>query len=264
MANEEVLQPAAAADVVDSGDAGVSGGSGGGGTFDDIFDQMKTDSMAKKLVSTDWDNEKLEKLMYKPEVTDEDRKEAKADLADEVSDLIPEEDRKNLIKAQEAIIDGDPKKLAEVFQAYANDPEKLAKIVKELDRNLSRDHAGTHLAINKAGNVYLYNSTGDMAMEFSPKDGSVGLRSIKTNFGGSVVLLPGEVVGADVGKVATAIGDNATRHINANFIKIGVLHGAGRTVGAALGAAAEAAVGAKPGAKPAQGEVLVPPSNAPR
>lgn len=215
---QEVLEPAAA-DVQDNnnnaGDGNVAKleqNLNADITFSDVFG-MQGNAMTHSDA-----NEKQGMIWKKPpEVTDEDRKDAKEDLADEVSDLIPEEDRKNLIKAQEAIIDGDPKKLAEALQAYANDPEKLAKIVKELDKNLTSDGAGVHLAMNKAGNVILYGH-GKTALEISPKDGSVGVRDVEHNKDGSIVLLDGEVVGADAGKVARGIGDDATRGINGPVI----------------------------------------------
>lgn len=183
-------------------------------TFNDAFGQTAAGAEAFSY------KDKIDGFI-KPhwEITEEDRKQAKETLASQLSELIPEADRKNLQKAQEALVDGDAKKLAEALAPYAKDKEMLAKIVKELNRNLDREGAGINLVMNGAGNVVLYGK-GDTALEMNPNDGSVQVRSIRHNNDGSIALLPGEVIGTDPSKVARQLADQATRGITGGYIAI--------------------------------------------
>lgn len=208
--NNEILQPAGAEPAVtnniDNAERTLANGPAAQGiTFNDVFGDRNSDGKESG-------EQQLKKMMWKEPVTEEDRTEAKEDLADEISGMIPPEDQKNLKAAQAAIIDGKPEALAAAMKAYADDPAKLAEFVKELDKSLTRDGAGVNLALNKAGNVVLFGH-GDKALEISPRDGSVTVRAIE-HLKGGILIKPGEVVDVDAGKVAVRIGDDATRGIN--------------------------------------------------
>jgi hypothetical protein len=148
-------------------------------------------------------------------VTDQDRKEAKAALEKGISSLVPEADRKLQVALQNAIIDGDMGKFQEAVKALGNDPEKLAKMVKEVNDQLDKNEnfGGVELSMDSKGNVLLYGEKGNTAVSVNPKTGDSTLRAVEKQADGSVVLKDGEIINRTPAEVMKNLGDEATRSI---------------------------------------------------
>lgn len=148
-------------------------------------------------------------------VTDEDRKEAKEALEKGISGLVPEGDRKAQLALQNAIIDGDMGKFKEAVKSLGNDPEKLAKMVKEVNDQLNRNEkfGGVELSMDSKGNVLLYGEKGSTAVSVNPKTGEATLRAVETQNDGSVVLKDGEIINRKADDVMKQLGDQATRSV---------------------------------------------------
>lgn len=84
---------------------------------------------------------------------------AQAKLKETTSPLIGEQDKAALAKAQEALLNGDPKALASVLGEYKNNPEKLKGLVSELDKGLQETGAGIHITM-QGSDVSLMGGTG--------------------------------------------------------------------------------------------------------
>lgn len=151
----------------------------------------------------------------KMNVTDQDRKEAKEALEKGISGLVPEGDRKAQVAIQNAIIDGDMGKFKEAIKAVGNDPEKLAKMVKEVNDQLNRNEkfGGVELSMDSKGNVLLYGEKGNTAVSVNPKTGDTTLRAVERQADGSVVLKDGEIINRKPEEVMKTLGDEATRSI---------------------------------------------------
>lgn len=151
----------------------------------------------------------------KSKVTDADRKEAKEALEKGISGLVPEADRKVQVALQNAIIDGDMAKFQEAVKALGNDPEKLEKMVKEVNDQLNRNEkfGGVELSMDSKGNVLLYGEKGNTAVSVNPKTGEATLRAVEQQADGSVVLKDGEIINRKAGEVMKDLGDQATRSI---------------------------------------------------
>ncbi len=148
-------------------------------------------------------------------VTDQDRKEAKEALEKGISGLVPEGDRKAQVALQNAIIDGDMGKFKEAVKALGNDPEKLGKMVKEVNDQLNRNEkfGGVELSMDSKGNVLLYGEKGNTAVSVNPKTGEATLRAVETQNDGSVVLKDGEIINRKAEDVMKSLGDQATRSV---------------------------------------------------
>lgn len=148
------------------------------------------------------------------QVTEADRAEAKKKLDGQMSELIPEADRKTLAAIHSAIADGDIDGLSKAIQTFKGQPEKLKAFMKEVEKNLKAQGADGHVAISKDGKVLFYSSYGSTAVELGT-DGSVGVRPISTRADGSAVLEPGEVLNKEpkdcMKEVSEAIVDGMTR-----------------------------------------------------
>lgn len=151
----------------------------------------------------------------KAEVTAEDRAEAKEKLGKELSDLIPDADKKTIKDLQDALIDGDTKKFGEALKGLSGDPEKLAKFVKALNENLNKNEkfGGVEVSMDGKGNVLVYGEKGNTAVSFDPKTGEPSLRAVERQDDGSVLLKPGEVINRKPDEVMKNLGDEATRSI---------------------------------------------------
>jgi hypothetical protein len=176
-------------------------------------------------------NEKLQELTKegaisigiskKLDVTPEDRAEAKEKLGKELSDLIPEADRKTITELQNALIDGDTKKFGEALKGLSGDPARLEKFVKALNDNLNKNEmfGGVELSMDGKGNVLVYGEKGNTAVSFDPKTGESSLRAVERQDDGSVLLKPGEVINRKPNEVMKNLGDEATRSLQEPIFK---------------------------------------------
>ncbi|MBZ0186336.1 MAG: hypothetical protein K8F91_08825 [Candidatus Obscuribacterales bacterium] len=136
-------------------------------------------------------------------------------LTGDTSDLIPEKDRAVLKAMQASLIDGDLKGFQAAVLSLKDNPEKLQVLIKELNQGLDRSEMGqgADVRMDSKGNVLLYEGNGNTAIEINPKTGAVTLQPIEARFDGTVVLQPGEVLGADPDKVMREIGNTVTDSI---------------------------------------------------
>lgn len=154
-------------------------------------------------------------ISKRADVTPEDRAEAKDKLGKELSDLIPEADKKTITDLQNALIDGDTKKFGEALKALSGDPAKLEKFVKALNDNLNKNEmfGGVEVSMDGKGNVLVYGEKGNTAVSFDPKTGESSLRAVERQDDGSVLLKPGEVINRKPDEVMKDLGDEATRSL---------------------------------------------------
>ncbi len=148
-------------------------------------------------------------------VTDKDRTEAKAVLAKDLSDLIPEADRAVLKAMQGALIDGNLDQLKDALKKLSGDPAKLEKFVKEINKQFEKHgmFGAPELAVDSKGNVLVYQKDGNTAVSINPKSGDTTLRVVERQRDGTMVLKEGEVLNKKPADVLKAIGDEATRSI---------------------------------------------------
>lgn len=159
--------------------------------------------------------ESIIEYMKKSEPSDKEREAAKKELADGISKLIPEEDRQTLVGMQEALIDGNLESFQKLVGSLKDNPEKLAAMIKELNSGLDRAEwsGGVNVQQDSNGNVLLYKQNGNTAIEINPSTGATVLRPVEPRFDGTAVVQPGEVIGADAGKVMRDIGNEATESL---------------------------------------------------
>lgn len=151
-----------------------------------------------------------------PDVTDKDRQEAKAVMAKDLSEAIPEADRKAIIDLQGAVIDGNLARMQESLKSLSGDPEKLAKMVKELNKQFSNHDNpfdGVNLTMDGKGNVLLYEKNSNTAVSINPASGETTLRAVEQQIDGSVLLKDGEIINRNAADVMKSAGDSATRGI---------------------------------------------------
>ncbi|MBX3134609.1 hypothetical protein KF707_00140 [Candidatus Obscuribacterales bacterium] len=160
-------------------------------------------------------------ISKRADVTPEDRAEAKEKLGKELSDLIPEADKKTITDLQNALIDGDTKKFGEALKALSGDPAKLEKFVKALNDNLNKNEmfGGVEVSMDGKGNVLVYGEKGNTAVSFDPKTGESSLRAVERQDDGSVLLKPGEVINRKPDEVMKNLGDEATRSLQEPIFK---------------------------------------------
>jgi len=160
-------------------------------------------------------------ISKRADVTPEDRAEAKDKLGKELSDLIPEADKKTITDLQNALIDGDTKKFGEALKGLSGDPEKLEKFVKALNDNLNKNEmfGGVEVSMDGKGNVLVYGEKGNTAVSFDPKTGEASLRAVERQDDGSVLLKPGEVINRKPDEVMKNLGNEATRSLQEPIFK---------------------------------------------
>ncbi|MDR3617381.1 MAG: hypothetical protein P4L53_27745 [Candidatus Obscuribacterales bacterium] len=163
----------------------------------------------------------LKKLFQTPEATPEDISKAGKKLDDSISPVAPKDMQQDMKNIHAGVLSGDTAKVAEAIKdIQAKHPEMLKDAIKEMNRQFKENNAGVEMALTGDGKVLLYkNDPLDMgdnksALQIDPKDGSVSARPIKVRDDGTVVLEPGEIVNADVDKIAKGIGNTATSNIN--------------------------------------------------
>lgn len=150
-------------------------------------------------------------LERNPAVTDAQRASAKERLAHGLSDLIPEGDKAILKQMQAAIIDGDVAQLKSAFKQVADDPVKMEKFMKTLEKQMHN----VEFTRDGAGNVLIYEGFGsNTAISLNPSTGETILRAVERQADGSVLLKPGEIINRTTSGVMKTIGDNATNQIN--------------------------------------------------
>jgi len=159
--------------------------------------------------------ESIIEIMKKAEPSEKEREAAKKELAEGISKLIPPEDRKTLVGMQEALIDGNLESFQKLVGSLKDNPEKLAAMIKELNSGLDRAEwsGGVNVQQDSKGNVLLYKQNGNTAIEINPSTGATVLRPVEPRFDGTAVIQPGEVIGADAGKVMRDIGNEATESL---------------------------------------------------
>ncbi|MCA9800621.1 MAG: hypothetical protein KC777_01480 [Cyanobacteria bacterium HKST-UBA02] len=155
--------------------------------------------------------ESIIEFMKRSEPTEKEREAAKKELAEGISKLVPEEDRKTLVGMQEALIDGNLESFQKLVGSLKDNPEKLAAMIKELNNGLDKAEwsGGVNVQQDSNGNVLLYKQNGNTAIEINPSTGATVLRPVEPRFDGTAVVQPGEVIGADAGKVMHDIGNEA-------------------------------------------------------
>ncbi len=154
--------------------------------------------------------------IFEKKVTDADRTEAKAELEKGINGLVPEADRKLQVNMQNAIVDGDMAKFQEAVKSLGNDPEKLGKLVKEVNDNInknSKGFSGVELSVDSKGNVLMYGDKGNTAVSVDPKTGEATLKPVERQADGSVVLKDGEIINRKPADVMKDLGDDATRSL---------------------------------------------------
>lgn len=157
-------------------------------------------------------------------VTDKNRNEAKEALGKGLSELIPEADRALLKTMQGALIDGNLDKLKSTLGSLAADPEKMEKVLKEINGQLKREGAQVELSSDGKGNVLVYEKGGNTAVSINAKSGETTLRAIERQNDGSILLKPGEIINRKPAEVMKNIGDEATRDITGMNYRYHKLH----------------------------------------
>jgi hypothetical protein len=129
-----------------------------------------------------------------------------------------QQDMKNI---HAGVLSGDTAKVAEAIKDIKEKhPEMLKDAIKEMNRQFKENNAGVEMAVTGDGKVLLYKndpldlSGNKSALQIDPNDGSVAARPIKVRDDGTVVLEPGEIVNADIDKIAKGIGNTATSNVN--------------------------------------------------
>jgi hypothetical protein len=163
----------------------------------------------------------LKKIFQTPEATPEEISKAGKKLDDSISPVAPKDMQEDMKNIHAGVLSGDTKKVAEALKdIQEKHPEMLKDAIKELNRQFKENNAGIEMAVTGDGKVLIYkNDPLDMsdnksALQIDPKDGSVSARPIKVRDDGTVVLEPGEIVNADVDKIAKGIGNTATGNVN--------------------------------------------------
>ncbi len=153
------------------------------------------------------------KKLFNPDATKEDIQKAQGELNDKMSPLVSEADRKVAQAISNAVLDGDPKALAEALSSI-KDPERLKKFVEEINHNLKEANAGVSLAVDGKGHVLAYKDNGESAVDIDPKTGATTVRPISVGLDGTVTLEPGEILNGNPQKVLKDVGNTAVRNIN--------------------------------------------------
>lgn len=159
-------------------------------------------------------------------VSDKDREKAKERLSEDISDLIPEKDQKALRQMQEALIDGDLDAFSKAVKEASSDPERMERLVKELNKQLSKNERMGGVDVHVSGdNVFMYSEDGDTALKIDSSTGEASIHPIEHRADGSVVMTPGEIINREPGETMQSIADEATRSLTRKGSLIGALEG---------------------------------------
>jgi hypothetical protein len=149
------------------------------------------------------------------ELTDKDRSQAETSMARGISKLIPEADRESLKAMTSAITSGDSHAFAEAVKKAGADPERLKKLVTEVNKMLEAKHSSTHLDVTGDGKVLLSDANKDTALAFNPVNGNIEGREVHYGPNGMTVT-PGELLHVDVEQEFKQLSDQAVASINGN------------------------------------------------
>lgn len=163
----------------------------------------------------------FDSIFKKSDASKEDIDKAAKKLDDSISPVAPKDMQQDMKDIHAGVLSGDHAKVAAAIKdIQEKHPEMLKDAIKEMNRQFKENNAGVEMALTADGKVLLYkNDPFDMsgnktALQIDPKDGSVGARPIKVRDDGSVVVEPGEIVNADLDKIAKGIGNTATDNVN--------------------------------------------------
>lgn len=148
------------------------------------------------------------------EVTDKDRDRAETKIEKGLSKLIPEADRATITAMTSAITHGDAKAFGEAVKKAGGDPEKLRKLVAEVDKMLEAQGSLTKLDVTADGKVLVSDPLTPTALAFNPATGRAEGRRVEHNVDGSMTVQPGEVLHANLDDAFKSIGDNTVTCIN--------------------------------------------------
>ncbi len=189
----------------------------GNNSIEDLGDKLKSGDLDKNKLDKDAITKKLDagKITRSIPVTEQDRTDAKEQLAKDISELVPEADRESMKQLQNAIVDGDMTKLQETLKGLSGDPEKLATMLKEINTRFDKLEAGGGLdiSIDSSGDVLVYKENGNTAVSINPATGATTMRAVERQADGSVLLKPGEIINRDAGEELHSIADAGTRSL---------------------------------------------------
>jgi hypothetical protein len=160
----------------------------------------------------------LRKIHHEP--NKDERMVAKNQLDDAISPLVSKEDKRLAKEIGHTILEGHPRELQHRLNQLKDDPEKLHKMIKEIDHNLKETGADTSVHINKDGKVLVYKDHGHAAVQIDTKSGDLSVRGIEVGQDGKVKVQPGEYPNGDPYKLMKGIGDHAVNHINEGMVFI--------------------------------------------
>ena len=95
-------------------------------------------------------------------------------MKETINPLLKDNDKEALNKAQEAILKGEPKALADALREYKNNPEKLKAFVDELNNNFGKNNVNLGLKV-EGDRVSLKTMTGggESAVDFNMRTGGI-------------------------------------------------------------------------------------------
>jgi hypothetical protein len=173
-------------------------------------------ALFKEGYEQDDKGDKIKKIHHEP--NKEERIVAKHELDEAISPLVSKEDRRLAKEIGHTILEGHPRELQHRLNQLKDDPEKLHKMIKEIDHNLKETGADTSVRIDKDGKVLVYKDHGHAAVQIDTKTGDLSVRGIDVGPDGKVKVQPGEYPNGDPHKLMKSIGDHAVNHINEGVV----------------------------------------------
>ena len=137
--------------------------------------------------------------------TDKEQSAASAKMKDTVNPLLNDSDKEALSKAQDAILKGEPKDLADALGQYKNNPAKLKAFIDELNKNFEKNNV--HLGLKTEGDTVSLNAMtggGESEVDFNMRTGklSASFGTLgRASFDGTISKDP-EVVMKRMGNIA--------------------------------------------------------------
>lgn len=130
-----------------------------------------------------------------------------------VSRLIPEKERIAISDLAQGFLSGDHQRLAKVVSAHAGNPEKLAKLVAEVNSVFGEKNSPSRMVVARDGKLLCFSELHDRAIQMEPKTGESIVVKVQHQIDGGVSVRPGRSEGLGVSSVFGSLSADAVQTI---------------------------------------------------
>lgn len=161
----------------------------------------------------------------------EDHQVALDNVNRRVSRLIPEKERIAISDLAQGFLSGDHQRLAKVVAAHAGNPERLAKLVAEVNSVFGEKNSPSRMVVGRDGKLLCFSEVHDRAIQMDPKTGESIVVRVQHQNDGGVSVRPGKSDGSGVSSVFGSLSADAVQTVAHSGRGFGGGGGGGRGFG---------------------------------